>query len=77
MWPRVFETFGEDPYIAATMGAAFIQGQQGTDLSSPVKVATCMKHYLGYCFPWSGADRTPAYIPEPSALQVRPFHLAM
>jgi len=64
MWPRVFETFGEDPYLASEMGAAFIQGQQGKDLSSPVKVATCMKHYLGYCFPWSGADRTPAYIPE-------------
>jgi beta-glucosidase len=64
MWPRVFETFGEDPYLASTMGAAYIQGQQGKDLSSPVKVATCMKHYLGYCFPWSGADRTPAYIPE-------------
>ncbi|MCX5644969.1 MAG: glycoside hydrolase family 3 C-terminal domain-containing protein [Phycisphaerae bacterium] len=64
MWPRVFETFGEDPYLASTMGAAYIQGQQGKDLSSPVKVATCMKHYLGYCFPWSGQDRTPAYIPD-------------
>ncbi len=64
MWPRVFETFGEDPYIASTMGAAYIHGQQGKDIGSPVKVATCMKHYLGYCFPWSGADRTPAYIPE-------------
>jgi beta-glucosidase len=64
LWPRVFETFGEDPYVAATMGAAFIRGQQGQDLSSPVKVATCMKHYLGYSWPWSGQDRTPAYIPE-------------
>jgi beta-glucosidase len=64
MWPRVFETYGEDPYIASAMGAAYIHGQQGKDIGSPVKVATCMKHYLGYCFPWSGADRTPAYIPE-------------
>jgi beta-glucosidase len=64
MWPRVFETFGEDPYLASVMGAAYIQGQQGKDLSSPVKVATCMKHYLGYCWPYSGQDRTPAYIPE-------------
>jgi len=64
MWPRVFETFGEDPYMASTMGAAYIRGQQGKDLASPVKVATCMKHYLGYCFPYSGQDRTPAYIPE-------------
>jgi beta-glucosidase len=64
MWPRVFETFGEDPYLASVMGAAYIHGQQGKDLSSSVKVATCMKHYLGYCHPWSGQDRTPAYIPE-------------
>jgi beta-glucosidase len=64
MWPRVFETFGEDPYIASVMGAAYIRGQQGEDLASPVKVATCMKHYLGYCHPWSGQDRTPAYIPD-------------
>jgi len=64
MWPRVFETFGEDPYIASTMGAAYIRGQQGDDLSNPVKVAVCMKHYLGYSWPQSGRDRTPAYIPD-------------
>ncbi len=64
MWPRVFETFGEDPYLASTMGAAYIRGQQGGDISNPAKVATCMKHYLGYSFPYSGHDRTPAYIPE-------------
>jgi len=64
MWPRVFETFGEDPYLAATMGAAYIRAQQGDDLSNPLKVATCMKHYLGYSWPQSGRDRTPAYIPD-------------
>ncbi len=63
-WSRVFETFGEDPYLASVMGAAYIRGQQGDDISNPVKVATCMKHYLGYSFPFSGNDRTPAYIPE-------------
>ena len=79
MWPRVFETFGEDPYIASTMGAAFIHGQQGNDLSSPVKVATCMKHYLGYCHPWSGQDRTPAYIPERQLRQyfLKPYQAAV
>lgn len=79
MWPRVYETFGEDPYLAATMGAAFIHGQQGNDLSSPVKVATCMKHYLGYCHPWSGQDRTPAYIPERQLRQyfLKPYQAAV
>lgn len=64
LWPRVFETFGEDPHIASTMGAAYIRGQQGDDLSDPLKVAVCMKHYLGYSWPQSGRDRTPAYIPD-------------
>lgn len=79
MWPRVFETFGEDPYIASTMGVAYIRGQQGDDLSNPVKVAVCMKHYLGYSWPHSGRDRTPAYIPETQLRQwfVPPFAAAV
>jgi len=78
-WPRVFETFGEDPYIASTMGAAYIHGQQGDDLANPVKVATCMKHYLGYSFPHSGNDRTPAYIPERQLREwfLKPFAAAV
>ncbi len=78
-WPRVFETFGEDPYLASTMGAAYIRGQQGDDLSNPVKVATCMKHYLGYSFPHSGNDRTPAYIPERQLREwfLKPFAAAV
>jgi beta-glucosidase len=79
MWPRVFETFGEDPYIASTMGAAYIRGQQGDDLANPLKVATCMKHYLGYSWPQSGRDRTPAYIPDRQLRQwfVPPFAAAV
>jgi beta-glucosidase len=79
LWPRVFETFGEDPYLAATMGAAFIRGQQGGNIGSPMKVATCMKHYLGYSFPHSGKDRTPAYIPDRQLRQwfVPPFAAAV
>jgi beta-glucosidase len=79
LWPRVFETFGEDPYLAATMGAAFIRGQQGGNIGSPMKVATCIKHYLGYSFPLSGKDRTPAYIPDRQLRQwfVPPFAAAV
>jgi len=79
MWPRVFETFGEDPYIASTMGAAYIRGQQGDRLSDPLKVAVCMKHYLGYSWPQSGRDRTPAYIPDRQLRQwfVPPFAAAI
>jgi len=79
MWPRVFETFGEDPYLASAMGAAYIRGQQGDDISNPIKVATCMKHYLGYSWPQSGRDRTPAYIPDRQLREwfLKPFAAAV
>ncbi len=63
-WPRLYETLGEDTYLTKTMGRAIIKGYQGDDISNKYKVASCMKHYLGYSFPLSGKDRTPAWIPE-------------
>ncbi|HHH49881.1 MAG TPA: beta-glucosidase, partial [Saprospiraceae bacterium] len=63
-WPRFWETFGEDVFLASQMGRAFVEGNQGDDIASPYHVATCMKHFLGYSFPWTGKDRTTAYIPE-------------
>src|ERR1043166_4071978 len=64
LWPRFYETFGEDPYLAKVMGAAFVRGVEGEDLSSPSHVAVSLKHYMGYSFPLSGRDRTSAWIPE-------------
>jgi beta-glucosidase len=64
LWPRIYETFGEDPYVVKTMGAAMIKGYQGNDISDKYHVAACMKHYLGYSAPLSGKDRTPAWIPD-------------
>jgi len=64
LWPRIYETFGEDPYLAKTLGASVIKGYQGNDVSNEYKVASCMKHYLGYSFPLDGKDRTPAWIPD-------------
>ena len=63
-WPRFWETFGEDPYLAKVMGAAFVRGLEGNDVSNDKSVASCMKHYIGYSFPFSGRDRTTALIPE-------------
>ena len=59
-WPRFWETFGEDPKLVGDMGEAMVRGFQ----EGEVKVAATLKHYLGYSMPWSGKDRTPAYIPE-------------
>jgi len=64
LWPRFWETFGEDPYLAKVMGVAFVRGLEGTDVSSSGAVASSLKHYMGYSFPLTGRDRTPAWIPE-------------
>jgi beta-glucosidase len=64
LWPRFWETFGEDPYLAKVMGVAFVRGVEGDDISSSTRVASSLKHYVGYSFPLTGRDRTPAWIPE-------------
>ena len=64
LWPRFYETFGEDPYLAKVMGVATVRGYEGTNVAEPAHVAACLKHYMGYSFPLSGRDRSPAWIPE-------------
>ncbi|MEO6499075.1 MAG: glycoside hydrolase family 3 N-terminal domain-containing protein, partial [Mucilaginibacter sp.] len=65
VWPRIWETFGEDPYLGCKLGEAVIQGFQGEGLvTDKYHVTACLKHYMGYSMPLSGHDRTPAWIPE-------------
>ncbi len=64
LWPRLWETYGEDVHLATAMGTAFIKGHQGNDFSAANKAPTCLKHYVGYSFPINGKDRTPAWISE-------------
>src|SRR5437773_3209975 len=64
VWPRFYETFGEDPYLAKVMGVAFVRGMEGADVASQDHVATSLKHYMGYSLSFNGRDRTPAWIPE-------------
>jgi len=64
VWPRFWETFGEDVHLVTTLGTAMIEGFEGDDVSDKERVAACMKHYAGYSMPLSGKDRTPAWIPE-------------
>jgi len=68
LWPRLYETFGEDTYLATVMGVATIRGYEGDDISSPSQVSSSLKHYVGYSYPTTGSDRSPALIPE-SALR--------
>lgn len=73
-WPRFWETYGEDPYLASAMGEAYIRGLQGNTntLSDSTHVAACLKHFLGYSQPRTGKDRTPAQIPAQSLFE---YHL--
>lgn len=73
-FPRQFETFGEDPYLATVMGQQAILGYQGpeNDISTPYTLAACMKHFLGYQITRTGKDRTPAFISEN---ELREIHL--
>ena len=79
LWGRVFETFGEDTYMNIVMGNAFMDGQQGSSLSDTTRVAVCLKHFVGYGTPFSGKDRSPAYIPEHYLRQyyIEPFRHAI
>ncbi|MGM0566025.1 MAG: glycoside hydrolase family 3 N-terminal domain-containing protein [Bacteroidota bacterium] len=64
LWPRLWETFGEDVHLATELGKAMVDGYEGDDVSDAERVASCLKHYTGYGHPLSGKDRTPAWIPE-------------
>jgi beta-glucosidase len=81
VWPRFWETLGEDPYLASQLAAAYVKGLQGDDMdvSRTGKVAACLKHYVGYGLPWSGKDRTPAWIPDKllADVYVPPFKAAI
>ncbi|HET9409898.1 MAG TPA: glycoside hydrolase family 3 N-terminal domain-containing protein [Candidatus Sulfotelmatobacter sp.] len=72
LWPRLYETYGEDPVLAKTMGVAVIRGYEGKDVSQNTSVAACLKHYIGYSGPTTGHDRTPALIPE---ITLREYYL--
>ncbi len=66
IWPRYWETFGEDTFLVSEMGKAYIRGAQDENMSRDDKVAICLKHYVGYSMPINGKDRTPAWIGERS-----------
>lgn len=66
IWPRYWETFGEDTFLVGEMGKAYIEGAQAANMSRDDKVAICLKHYAGYSVPLNGKDRSPAWIGERS-----------
>jgi beta-glucosidase len=71
LWSRIWEGYGEDPYLGGQLGAAFIHGVQDP-LGSKEKLIVSVKHYMAYSDPKSGKDRTDAWIPEH---YLREYHL--
>jgi beta-glucosidase len=73
-WGRVYESLGEDPFLAAKMSEVLVQGMQATN-----GIAACAKHYLGYGEASNGMDRTPADLSERSIWEthIPPFHAAI
>ncbi|KAF0696898.1 hypothetical protein As57867_012329, partial [Aphanomyces stellatus] len=51
-WPRMYETFSEDPTVVADMAAHLIPAIQSQG------VAACFKHFIGYSDPTDGNDRS-------------------
>ncbi|MGM9475403.1 glycoside hydrolase family 3 N-terminal domain-containing protein [Pedobacter sp. GSP4] len=73
-FPRQWESFGEDPFVITELGKAAVKGYEGDDnnVANPYKVATSLKHFLGYQVPTTGKDRTPAFISDQA---LREYHL--
>jgi beta-glucosidase len=70
-WPRIWEDYGEDPYLSAQMGVAFTKGVQ-EPLGNKEKLVVSLKHYMDYSDPKTGHDRTDSWIPE---YYLREYHL--
>jgi beta-glucosidase len=77
-WGRIAESFGEDPYLASEMAVAMVKGFQTDDLSDPLSIAACAKHFAGYGAAEGGRDYNTTLIPDRELRDVylRPFRAA-
>ena len=64
-WGRIAESPGEDPYLATVLGAAYIKGFQGNNLSNPYRIAASAKHYIAYGAAIGGRDYNTVNLSEP------------
>ena len=73
-WGRVYESLGEDPFLASMVSGALVEGMQGGG-----DLAACAKHFIGYGEARNGMDRTPADLSERAILEMHapPFEAAI
>lgn len=78
-WGRIAESLGEDPYLCSMLGAAMVEGFQGTNMADLGSIAACAKHFAGYGASESGRDYNTTNIPENELRNVylKPFHAAV
>lgn len=62
-WGRGQETYGEDPFLTATMGSAFVRGLQG-NIPGKLKTAACAKHFAVHSGPEEGRHTFDAIVNE-------------
>jgi beta-glucosidase len=60
-WGRIEETFGEDPYLIASLGCAYVRGVQAVGLDGRAVLATG-KHMVGHGLPEGGFNQGPSHI---------------
>lgn len=71
LWPRLWETYGEDPFLVSEMGKEAVSGYQ-YGMGPGKGMAACMKHFMAYSDPKNGKDRTNVWISEN---YLREYHL--
>jgi beta-glucosidase len=72
LWGRYYETLGESPYVAATMGSIFVKAVQNNEAIAPYKIGATAKHFFAYSDPKYGWDRGPVDVSEQALYE---FHL--
>lgn len=72
-WGRVEETIGEDPYLVATIGTAYVRGLQSAG------VMATLKHFAGYSASQAARNHAPVAIGRRELLDVllQPFEMAV
>ncbi len=72
-WGRTEETIGEDPYLVATVGTAYVRGLESTGL-----ICT-LKHFVGYSASRGGRNLAPAAVTsrQVADLLLPPFEMAI
>ncbi|MBQ1209806.1 MAG: glycoside hydrolase family 3 C-terminal domain-containing protein [Bacteroidales bacterium] len=71
-WGRIAEGSGEDPYLGSMIAKARVKGVQGDNLSDPLTMAACLKHFALYGDAEGGRDYTAV---DMSERRMREFYL--